>query len=109
DVRPGNFLDFDEHVEERWTASDDVAELAVLELLRELVAIRLELIEEQRVLQDERRLTGKDGQNVQARLFEQAPHVVVADVEDAEELTLRDERRAHDAREPQVHDTGARA
>src|SRR5690606_3752547 len=51
----------------------------------------------------------ENGEDIEARFLEKSPNVVVADVKDAEELALSDERSAHHARELQVHDAGAGA
>ena len=55
--------------------------------------------EEQRVLQNKARLPRKDRKDVELVAVEEAFHSVISDVEHALDVSLRHQRRAHDARE----------
>ncbi len=58
-----------------------VAEALVGELGGELLLVGAERGQEHRVLQDERRLAGEDGEHVELRALEEALDAVVADVD----------------------------
>ena len=99
DVGAGDLLELAEHLEHRRARADDLAELLVVELGDELGLVGAERVQEHRVLQDERRLRREDREELELRALEEVLHLVVADVERADDLALRQERRAHDARE----------
>ena len=98
-----DLLHLAEHLEHRRAGADDVAEALVLELLLELRRSVLRLSSEHRVLQDQRGLAGEDREQVERALLEQVHDVVVADVEHAEQLALRHQRRAHHRAQLEVH------
>ena len=80
--------------------ADDLAEALVVRALRRASPCRREGRDEQHgVLQDERGLRREDGEQVELGALEEVLDLVVADVERADDLALREQRGAHDARE----------
>ena len=104
DVGGGDLLDLLEDLLHRRARADDVAEAHLLELLGQELVVELELVDEQRVADDERRLRGEDGQHLEVRLVEQLRHRVVADVEGAEQVAALEQRHAHHRRQLERHD-----
>ena len=102
DVGAGHLLDAPEDLAHPRARADELAEARFLELLAQLGALEAQLVQEQRVADDQRRLRGEDGQQLEAALLEAVGDAVVADVEQAEQVALLEQRRAHDAAELEV-------
>ena len=99
DVGRGDLLELAKDLEHRGANADDFAEFLVLELGHELGLVGAERVEQHRVLEDERGLRGEDAEQLELGAIEEVLDLVVADVERADDLALREQRGAHDARE----------
>jgi hypothetical protein len=49
-------------------------------------------------------LRREDGQNLHVRFIEQLPDIVIADVDDPNQVAALEQRHTHDRRQLQVHD-----
>ena len=82
-----------------WEPTGEGAEARLGELLAELLLVGAERVEEHGVLQDERSLTGEDGEQVELLPFEEVLDLVIADVEGPDRVSLAQQGNAHDARQ----------
>ncbi len=89
--------------------ADDLAEPHVLEALGQLGLLGAQLVEQLRVLDEQRRLGREDGEHLELLGAEQIADVVVAHVDEPEQLAADQERHRHHAAELEVHDREAAA
>ena len=108
DICASNLLHAVEDLLQAGTAPDDVTEALRLELPGHSIAIGRKLIEQDRVLQDQRCLPREHREQLQARLLEQVDDVVIAYVNQSEELPLRDEGCDHHRAQLQIENALAR-
>src|SRR6185295_15578468 len=91
DVRARHLLELAEDLEHGGAGADDLAELLVVELGHELGLVGAQGVEEHRVLEDERGLRGEDAEELELGAVEEVLHLVVPDVERADDLALREQ------------------
>ncbi|EDM79044.1 hypothetical protein PPSIR1_10590 [Plesiocystis pacifica SIR-1] len=107
DVGAGDLVDPLVDLDHLGARADDRAELDVLEAVGQLGLLVAQLVEQGRVLEEERGLGGEHLQGLELGGGEQVDDVVVADVDEAQELAADQERHAHHARQLQVDDREA--
>ena len=91
------------------SGTQQLAVAPALDGLPERLVLPTQIAEEQRVLEEQRRLRGEDGEGLEGAIVEEVADAVVAQVDRAEYLAAGDEGRAHHGLEAEVDDRrGAR-
>ncbi len=106
DVGGGHLLDAPEDLAHRGARADQVAVLAGGGRLAQRHVLAAQRVEQQAVLHQQGGLRREDRQEVQRPLVEERDHVVVAQVDDAEDLALLLQGGAHHRAELQVDHRG---
>ena len=75
----------------------------LLDAALQRAVVELQLVDEERVADEQRGLRREDRQHLQVRLVEQLGDVVVADVDDAQHVAALEQRHAHHRRQLEVH------
>ena len=104
DVGRRDLLDPPVDLAHRRARADELAVLLRLDRLLQRDVLAPQRVEQHRVLHEQRGLRGEDGERLERAVVEERDHVVVAEVDDAEDVALLHERRAHHRAELQVHD-----
>ena len=107
DVGGGDLLDLPVHLLHPGAAPEDVAEALLLQPLAEAAVVGAQLVEQQRVLHQERGLGGEDGQGVEPAPVEVGAQPVAAHVDQPEGPSPVHQRHAEDRGELEVHHRGA--
>ena len=83
--------------------AEDLAEADLLDAALQRPVVELQLVDQQRVAHQQRRLRREDRQHLQVRRREQLGDVVVADVDDPQHVAPLEQRHAHDRGQLEVH------
>ena len=100
---PGHLLHLAKHLLHDRRGAQDLPEAHALDPLLQRLVVQLQLVHQQGVADQQRGLGGEDGEHLQAGLVEQLGDVVVAHVDDADQVAPLQQRHAHHRGQPQVH------
>ncbi len=104
DIGTRDALDLAEDLLHRRRRAKDLAEANTLDAVLQRLIVELQFIDQKRVANDQRRLGREDGQNLQGGLIEELGDVVIAHVDEPDEISTLEQGHAHDRGQAQVHD-----